>query len=234
MLVYVDLEHERLQQIDPKLWRCSRVALAQVKERLERLGQRPCLTLPYHAITPERLESEGVEAVFVSGCTLSYDYYTEESLAGLRRVYREWERPLLGICAGMQLMAQAHGATIGPLAAIPPDVANLHLATTQNINGMAQEIGFQSVTITQAHPLFATLEECATFYQAHYWEVKEVPPGFEVLAQSGRCPIQAIAHRERPLFGVQFHPEKYDEEHRDGRQHLQNFLEIVGMKIERG
>jgi GMP synthase (glutamine-hydrolysing) len=160
---------------------------------------------------------------------LSYDYYLDESLAGLRRVYREWERPLLGFCAGMQLLAQAHGAAIGPLDIIPPGTVDLHQATTQTINGMAQEIGFQPVTVAPEHALFHGFGETAVFYQAHYWEVKVAPPGFEVLASSGRCPIQAIANQERPLFGVQFHPEKYDDEHKDGRQLLRNFLYLAGI-----
>lgn len=231
MLVYIDLEHEQLRRIDRALWRRSRADLLRQKYRLQRLAARPCLILRYDTITPEQLASVQAEALFISGCTLSYAYYSDESLAGLRRVYREWTRPLLGFCAGMQLMAQAHGAAIGPLAPIPPGVTDLHLATTQDISGVAQEIGFQPVTRLQDHPLFHALEAQATFYQAHYWEVKAAPPGFDVLAYSERCAIQAIAHQERPLFGVQFHPEKYDEAHTDGRQLLQNFLHIAGFII---
>lgn len=229
MLVYVDLEHEQLQRVDPDLWQQSRADLLREKYRLERLASRPCLIFRYDRVTPERLQAVGAEAVFISGCKLGYDYYPAESLAGLRRLYQEWTRPLLGFCGGMQLLAQAHGAAIGPLAPIPPGVAGLHLATVENISGVAQEIGFQPVTVAQAHALFHGLADPPVFYQAHYWEVKAAPPGFDVLAQSDRCPVQAIAHRQRPLMGVQFHPEKYDDQYGDGRQLLQNFLHLAGI-----
>ena len=42
---------------------------------------------------------------------------------------------------------------------------------------------------------------------AHYCEVKKLPPGFELLASSGHCRIAAVRHRDRPLYGTQFHPE---------------------------
>ena len=38
--------------------------------------------------------------------------------------------------------------------------------------------------------------------------------------------IQAMAHTERPLFGVQFHPELFDPEHPAGEKVLKNFLEL--------
>jgi GMP synthase (glutamine-hydrolysing) len=55
--------------------------------------------------------------------------------------------------------------------------------------------------------------------------VKELPEGFHLTAANETCAIQAMEHHARPLFGVQFHPELFDEEHPEGRKILENFLE---------
>jgi len=61
----------------------------------------------------------------------------------------------------------------------------------------------------------------------HYCEVKKLPPGFELLASSGHCRIAAMRHRDRPLYGTQFHPEGYDRPFFHGRTVLENFARIV-------
>jgi GMP synthase (glutamine-hydrolysing) len=55
--------------------------------------------------------------------------------------------------------------------------------------------------------------------------VKELPKGFHRTASNESCPIQAMQHNDRPLFGVQFHPELFDQEHPEGRKIIENFLE---------
>jgi GMP synthase-like glutamine amidotransferase len=79
--------------------------------------------------------------------------------------------------------------------------------------------------------------------------VKQVPPGFQVLASSQDCPIQVLKRRDRLVYGTQFHPEAYTEgafdrrntlvnlvypqgrtqEQTDGRRLLANFLRIAGI-----
>lgn len=77
-------------------------------------------------------------------------------------------------------------------------------------------------------PLFAGLGESVMVEQRHFWELKTVPAGFRRLATSEACPIQAIRHTSRPLYGVQFHPERYTELHPDGRTILANFFRLAG------
>jgi GMP synthase (glutamine-hydrolysing) len=84
-----------------------------------------------------------------------------------------------------------------------------------------------AVNVCQPHPLFAGLPAQPIVYQAHYWEVKDVPTGFQVLAESELCPVQAMAHQERPIFSTQFHPEEYDTDHPNGRKILQNFFQLT-------
>jgi hypothetical protein len=82
-------------------------------------------------------------------------------------------------------------------------------------------------------PLFAGLDETVVVEQRHFWELKTAPVGFVRLAASDACPIQAIRHGGRPLYGVQFHPERYSERHPDGRIILSNFFRLAGFPAPR-
>ena len=62
---------------------------------------------------------------------------------------------------------------------------------------------------------------------SHYCEVKRIPKGFELLASSDHCRIEAMRDRKRPLWATQFHPEAYDAPFFHGRKLLGNFAAIV-------
>lgn len=224
MLIYVDLEHERLQQ-QPELWEKSLARRLKHKYRLEDLSGDLCLMVRYNRFNPDLLRELKARAVIVSGCHTDFEHYGGDSLAGLRAVYREAAVPLLGLCGGMQLLAQAYGAEIGPLGPLAPDEADPYNGAY--LPGVKQERGFMPVQVNPAHPLFADLPTPPTFFQAHYWEVKAPPASFRTLAETDLCRVQAITHRDRPLFGVQFHPEEYDDAHPDGKKVLENFLALV-------
>jgi GMP synthase (glutamine-hydrolysing) len=224
MLVYVDLEHESVQQ-QPELWEKSLAGRLKYKYRLEDISGELCLIVRYARLSPELLRDLEPRAVLVSGCRTDFEHYAEDRLAGLRAVFREAAWPVLAFCGGHQLLAQSYGADIGPIGSLPPGAPDpYHSAFTP---GMKQERGFMPVRVDPAHPLFAGLGQSPLFFQSHYWEVKQTPPGFHHLAETDLSPVQAIAHPERPLFGVQFHPEQYDEAHQDGRKFLENFFSLI-------
>jgi len=50
-----------------------------------------------------------------------------------------------------------------------------------------------------------------------------------VLAVNDACPIEAIKHKQRLMYGTQFHPEQYDDQHLDGRVILRNFYKLAGL-----
>ncbi len=62
-------------------------------------------------------------------------------------------------------------------------------------------------------------------WASHNDEVKTVPEGFVVTASSESCPHEAISCIDRPIYGVQFHPEVENTEY--GPEIFQNFLDIV-------
>jgi GMP synthase (glutamine-hydrolysing) len=69
--------------------------------------------------------------------------------------------------------------------------------------------------------------------QRHFWELKTAPTGFARLAASDACAVQAIRHESRPLWGLQFHPERYSERYPDGRIVLANFFRLAGLAASR-
>ncbi|MCK4392541.1 hypothetical protein KAX17_06510, partial [Candidatus Bipolaricaulota bacterium] len=82
--------------------------------------------------------------------------------------------------------------------------------------------GFVPVHVLRSDPLFDGLGEEPVFLAAHYWEVKEVPPGFELLASSDACQIQVIKQVGKFVYGTQFHPEAYTEAQANCRSWLIN------------
>jgi len=110
--------------------------------------------------------------------------------------------PVLGICYGMQLMAQALG---GEVAA----------------HG-AGEYGPASVEIIKPEGLFAGVGGPVKVWMSHGDMVDQPPPGFEALGRTADCPIAAMGDPERKLYGVQFHPEVVHTQR--GEEMLGNFL----------
>jgi GMP synthase-like glutamine amidotransferase len=75
--------------------------------------------------------------------------------------------------------------------------------------GYFKEWGFVPVRVLKSDPLFGGLGGAPRFLEAHYWEIKEIPPGFELLAASESCRVQAIRQAGKSVYGTQFHPEAY-------------------------
>jgi GMP synthase (glutamine-hydrolysing) len=110
--------------------------------------------------------------------------------------------PMLGICYGMQLMADALGGTVSPAP--------------------HREFGHAMVTIGSGDtPLFSGLPRDLRVWASHGDFVEAPPPGFAVAATSVNAPIAAVEHASARMFGLLFHPEVAHTEH--GREILRNF-----------
>jgi GMP synthase-like glutamine amidotransferase len=226
MIVYVDLEHERLRQ-DPAKADENMARRLRAKYRFEDISGEPCLIVRYARVCPQLLREVAARAVLVSGCDTDFEHYAEADLAGLRAVYQAADWPTLGFCGGLQLMAQTYGAPIDAMPPLAPGEADPYHGAY--VPGVRQERGFMPVRARAAEAWFEGLGDLPVVFQAHYWEVKTPPAGFRVLAASDLCGVQAMAHEQLPLFGTQFHPEQYDEAHPDGRRLLQNFFRLAGI-----
>ena len=129
----------------------------------------------------------------------------DASLMGSNGEYiSEASIPILGICAGHQFMALHLGGDARP-ATIP-------------------EFGKAELVVDDEDDLFLGLPKTFDVWVSHNDEVTKMPPGFVRLAHSQNCEIQAMRHKEKPLFGLQFHPEVEHTEH--GYDIFKNFLRV--------
>lgn len=94
--------------------------------------------------------------------------------------------PVLGICSGMQVLSRVHGG---------------------RLEGCC-EIGSTEIQVTAQDILFIG-KEAFQAYELHELACTP-PPAFHTLAVSESC-LQAIKHRDRPVYGVMFHPEVRNE-----------------------
>jgi len=203
-----------------------------VKLRLEEISGHACLLQRYSRVTRQRLKEWDIRALVISGCTADWSEYSEADLAEMYHIIQAADLPILGLCGGHQLIALAYGTPVGLMRRLEegeedvcPDLGP----------GYHKEWGFTPVRLLKADPIFEGLGEEPVFFQAHYWEVKEVPPGFELLASTDVCRIQAIRHVGRLVYGTQFHPEycyfskEEEKEYDDGRKLLANFFRMAGI-----
>ena len=92
--------------------------------------------------------------------------------------------PVLGICYGMQLLAQALGGEVSP--------------------SEDREYGPAGIEVLVPGTL---LDGLSTVWMSHGDRITRMPPGFTALAHSGNSPIAAMGDLDRKIFAVQFHPE---------------------------
>lgn len=131
---------------------------------------------------------------------------TSHELMGNNGVFLDRaEYPILGICAGMQYMSEHFGGKLGPSS--------------------VSEFGKVTLNVSSHDDIFKGMPDIFDVWASHNDEVKEMPPGFEITASSSTCPVEGIRCIDRPLYGVQFHPEVENTEH--GPEMFQNFLDII-------
>jgi GMP synthase-like glutamine amidotransferase len=123
--------------------------------------------------------------------------------------------PILGVCLGHQLLGQILGG--------------------QLLLSQPWQRGWQKQTLTnegQNDPLFKNCSKTFNFFEFHQDKITKLPPNSILLATSSNCKIEAFRVIDKPVWGVQFHPEitaeKADEIFTEGRK----ILEKDGFDIE--
>ena len=133
-----------------------------------------------------------LKGVILSG---SHASVTEDTTDRAPQAVFELGVPVLGICYGMQTMAQQLGGKVE--------------------TGHTREFGFAAV---RARGHTALLKDIADFttpegqgmlnvWMSHGDKVTELPPGFKLMASTDSCPIAGMADEDRRFYAVQFHPE---------------------------
>jgi GMP synthase (glutamine-hydrolysing) len=95
--------------------------------------------------------------------------------------------PILGICYGMQLMAQMQGGVVE--------------------KGRSGEYGPAFIETTRSAGIFQDMESPLQVWMSHGDHVAAVPEGFRVLATTSDCPIASMVDERKKRYGIQFHPE---------------------------
>lgn len=117
------------------------------------------------------------------------------------RWIKDFEKPLLGICAGHHVTGFMYGADL--------------------LQSEEPESGDFDVMILKADPLFANLPKNIAVKQMHNDSIT-LPVNFELLASSAICKNQLMKHKEKPLYTCQFHPEFYNHDL------IRNFIALCG------
>ncbi|MBN2600010.1 MAG: GMP synthase subunit A [Candidatus Thermoplasmatota archaeon] len=112
--------------------------------------------------------------------------------------------PILGICAGHQFMARHFGGMVQP--------------------SKAPEFGKVKLTLCVDDALFAGVPTTSIVWESHNDEVTMLPKDFIKLGESENCTIQAMKHKKRHFYGLQFHPEVEHTQY--GDQIFKNFIQL--------
>jgi GMP synthase (glutamine-hydrolysing) len=148
-----------------------------------------------NATPPEEIEADGV--VLSGGPDIER--------IGRCAEYLELDVPVLGICLGMQVMAEELGGTVGE----------------------GDYGGYADVTVDvldESDPLTGSLAPETRVWASHADEVTDLPPGFSRTGRSDVCDVEAMSDADRNLFGVQWHPEVAHTE--EGQEVFENFLAV--------
>ncbi len=142
-----------------------------------------CELLPHDASRAEieRLQPRGI--ILSGGPASVYDRGAPQ----LPEFLFDLQVPILGICYGMQLLAQQLG---GRVAGSP-----------------RREYGHAKVWVDRAEGLLADLPDHLHVWMSHGDQVTALPDGFITLAHSDTCPFAAVADPARKIYALQFHPE---------------------------
>jgi GMP synthase (glutamine-hydrolysing) len=120
---------------------------------------------------------------------------------------RNAQFPVLGICYGHQIIGSAFGASM------------------RDLGQMLR--GYEKVSIVRNHSLFDGLPSDLVVAESHRQELIKVPDEFQLLARSTTSKVEAMVHRSKPIYGVQFHPERSNDDHPHGRTIIQNLLNEI-------
>jgi GMP synthase-like glutamine amidotransferase len=210
MLAFVNIEHLSVLK-DP---RRAPYGLRDYYQRVINISQAigmPCHAVHYLDFSRAWLREHDIKAFFISG-----------------DVIRAGDVPVMGFCGGHQFIALAFGAQCGPMGPLEPGEVDL---MPEYHPGLRKERGFlpMDVLVKGDHLFDGFRESGPVLMESHYWEVCEVPAGFDLLASTKWCRIQMFKHRTLPVYGSQGHAEAYTDDYPDGRRIIRNFAVATGV-----
>lgn len=164
---------------------------------IRRLGVY-CEIHPFNFST-EKINELSPKAIILSGSPSSL---TQAAPPRMTDAIWEMNVPILGICYGMQLVADHFGGVI--------------------THSEHREYGHANIRILASDPLLEGLNDTEQVWMSHGDAISQLPADIMTLADTGNSPYAVIRHRSQPVYGLQFHPEVVHS--RCGEKILSNFL----------
>ena len=110
--------------------------------------------------------------------------------------------PILGICYGMQTLAEQMGGHV--------------------ISADQKEFGHSELEVVSESIIFNNLNKKINVWMSHGDQVQDLPDDFNLTASTATAPIAAMEHKDLPIYAIQFHPEVTHTDH--GQKILENFI----------
>ena len=162
-----------------------------------------CEVYPYHKAVAKIKELQPQGVIFTGGPSSVY----EDNAPKIEEEVFQLGIPVLGLCYGMQFMAQTLGGEVQ--------------------HATMREFGKTEIDVNTTSPLFKGLQEKEVVWMSHQDYVASIPEGFEIVAHTANCPVAAMQNPAKKLYAMQYHPEVLHSEH--GKEMIRNFLfEVCG------
>ncbi len=157
-----------------------------IARRIRELGVYSEIVSP--RITPEDIKeymrTYDVKGIIISGGPQSvYD----KNAPRFDPEILEFDIGILGLCYGHQLLAQHYGGTVEP--------------------AQKKEYGVTEVIVDKTKGILKYLESIEQVWMSHSDNISSMPEDFEVLAHTKNTPVAAFGHKEKKIYGAQWHPE---------------------------
>lgn len=157
-----------------------------------------CEIVPYN-IDLKKYSDKNVKGYILSGGPSSLN---DKNVPRMESSFYKTKKPLLGICYGMQLIAEAFGGKLMPFE--------------------TREYGRAVFNVIDEKLLFSGIPHNSHVWMSHGDSIVELPEGFKVIGSTDSLNVAAIANYERKFFGLQFHPEVHHTT--EGKNIIENFL----------
>ncbi len=146
------------------------------------------------------------KGIILSGSPKSVN---DDDAPSLQTDILDWDVPILGVCYGLQLLAHTQ---------IPGSVEKAD----------KREFGRAHLIVDNSNGILKDVEDNSVVWMSHGDHIHELPSSYEIVGHTNNASVAAVHHKEKEIYGVQFHPEVA---HTDcGKQILHNFaFDICGL-----
>ena len=146
-----------------------------------------------------------ISGIIISGSPILLTKTDHRKYLNLFSFIKTTSIPILGICFGHQIIGLLYGADI---------------SIGKKINKK------ESIDFVKSDVLFSNIENPSLFQEEHSEHIT-LPKNFFLLAKSKSCENEAMKHKSKLIYGVQFHPEVSSN---NGKRVLENFLKLCSKK----